>query len=341
MSITSFLFLSAIFLFLSLARWFHCCLWVRSSTLSFSFSFFHFRVASQQLKKIQRKQQQLQQQTGSGGNGASDSGINVNNCISEKGSNSIGANGANGVSGGGGVGGNGASNSITNSGGKLSPYSRIGGNSQSAGHLTDSSADSPGFSVGAMTYLNHSPDGKGDRFLFLSHYWYLLLLFFYSYLYVITSWLTSTTNSSTSSPPLLLVQHLIRITYTNHHHFFTLCTHTHSLSFFSSLRTHLQHDFILSLESLAFSLSFFFSSLLWLASLSPINNQLALDHRYAYLIILRPLTLEPSSLLCRFLLFATRCRRLLERRPHYRQWDQFRWSWRCSRRSSGKFIYHG
>lgn len=96
----------------------------------------------QQLKKIQRKQQQLQQHTGSGGNGASDGN---NGSMGDKTSGS------------------------TATGGKLSPYSRIGANSTSAGHLTDSSADSPGFSVGGMTYLTHSPDGKGDL-LFVSHY---------------------------------------------------------------------------------------------------------------------------------------------------------------------------
>ncbi|KAI1289147.1 LIM homeobox transcription factor 1-beta.1 [Halotydeus destructor] len=39
--------------------------------------------------------------------------------------------------------------------GKMSPYSRMAG-----GHLTDSSADSPGFSMSQMQYLTHSPDGS-------------------------------------------------------------------------------------------------------------------------------------------------------------------------------------
>ena len=96
----------------------------------------------EQLKKIQRKQQQLQQHTGSGGNGASDGN---NGSMGDKTSGS------------------------TATGVKLSPYSRMEANSTSAGHLTDSSADSPGFSDGGMTYLTHSPDGKGDL-LFVSHY---------------------------------------------------------------------------------------------------------------------------------------------------------------------------
>ena len=97
----------------------------------------------EQLKKIQRKQQQLQQHTGPGGNGANDG---HNGSMGDKTSGS------------------------TATGGKLSPYSRIGANSTSVGHLTDSSADSPGFSIGGMTYLTHSPDGKDDL-LFVSHYW--------------------------------------------------------------------------------------------------------------------------------------------------------------------------
>ncbi|RWS27836.1 LIM homeobox transcription factor 1-alpha-like protein [Leptotrombidium deliense] len=76
------------------------------------------------LKKIQRKQQQLQQQhQQQSGSGA--------DCGGQSGDKS----------------------SVD----KMSPYSRL---AHSSGHLSDSSVDSPGFSVPQMQYLTHSPDGS-------------------------------------------------------------------------------------------------------------------------------------------------------------------------------------
>lgn len=73
-----------------------------------------------QLKKIQRKQQQLQHQSSSTTGSGQDS--------------------------------NGQSMD------KCDSYTRLPNGS--AGHLTDSSNDSPDFSMAQMQYLTHSPDGK-------------------------------------------------------------------------------------------------------------------------------------------------------------------------------------
>uniref|UniRef100_T1KH00 Homeobox domain-containing protein n=2 Tax=Tetranychus urticae TaxID=32264 RepID=T1KH00_TETUR len=75
------------------------------------------------LKKIQRKQQQLQQQSHQQHTTNSDSNAGL-----------------------------GDKSNLD----KMSPYSRLG--HSGSGHLTDSSVDSPSFSVAPIQYLSHSPD---------------------------------------------------------------------------------------------------------------------------------------------------------------------------------------
>jgi hypothetical protein len=66
---------------------------------------------------------------------------------------------------------------------KCDSYTRLA--TGSAGHLTDSSADSPAFSMTQMQYLTHSPDGKPHRddqsltFVALTHPPYDFSCFFF------------------------------------------------------------------------------------------------------------------------------------------------------------------